>query len=383
MTTPLAALALASRSNPAVAQTTARWPRHRTALSIRGADISFTLQLERAGVQFSSEGKLAPVERILHRAGADWVRLRIWNDPPNGYSTARSALVLARRAHRAGQKVLLDFHYADFWADPSKQPTPAAWQGQELDELARTVRRYTRRTLDDFARAGVRVDMVQVGNEITAGMLWPLGQIYVAGRPDDWSGFTTLLKAAVAGVREAHEAGGGRAPRVMVHIDRGGDNAGSRWFYDHILADDVDFDVIGLSYYPIWHGPLDHLQGNLDDLAGRYDKDLVVVETAYPWTLKNGDQLDNLVSSLDQIPDAEIFPPTPRGQRAYFEGLRRVLLDVPSDRGAGFFAWEPEWIPGVGWEPGAGNPNDNMTMFDWAGRGLPSLTAFRPVRSSA
>ena len=167
----------------------------------------------------------------------------------------------------------------------------------------------------------------------------------------------------------------------MVHVDRGGDNGGARWFYDHVREHDVDFDVIGLSYYPIWHGSLDDLRGNLDDLAGRYGKDLVVVETAYPWTLENGDDLENLITDLSQVPDAEEFPPTPAGQQAYFEGLRQVLLDVPDGRGLGFFAWEPEWVPGVGWTPGEGNPNDNMTMFDWQGRALPSLRAFRRPRS--
>jgi arabinogalactan endo-1,4-beta-galactosidase len=381
LSTPLAALALTPlASGTAVADQTTSAPsagerRRSRALSIRGADISFTPQLERAGVRFSLDGHRAPVERILRRVGANWVRLRIWTNPPAGYSTAESALELALRAKRAGLKVLLDFHYSDFWADPSKQPIPEAWQGQDLEELARTVRRYTRKTLRDFARAGARVDMVQVGNEITAGMLWPLGKIYTDGQPDDWSGFSTLLSAGIQGVSDARTSR--HRPRVMVHIDRGGDNAGSRWFYDHILDQGVDFDVIGLSYYPIWHGSLEDLQSNLDDLADRYEKDLVVVETAYPWTLDNGDDLENFITSLDQVPDAEQFPPTRRGQADYFEGLRRVLLEVPDERGTGFFAWEPEWLPGVGWAPGEGNPNDNMTMFDWQGRGLPSLRAFR------
>ncbi len=110
------------------------------------------------------------------------------------------------------------------------------------------------------------------------------------------------------------------------------------------------------------------------------DPEAVAVAAVERKHLVGGDELENFVTSLDQVPDADVLPPTPRGRRAYFEGLRRVLLDVPADRGAGFFAWEPEWVPRVGWEPGADNPNDNMTMFDWQGRGLPSLAAFRPLR---
>jgi arabinogalactan endo-1,4-beta-galactosidase len=384
--TPLVALGFASLfAAPAAAEPTATARPASTAqhgrgrpLRMRGADISFTLQMEAIGTTYSVGSRTAPVERILRRFGANWVRLRVWTDPPAGYSTAASAIELARRAKRAGLNVLVDFHYSDFWADPGKQPTPAAWAGQSLSELARTVRTYTRRTLADFDRAGAPVDMVQVGNEVVAGMLWPLGQIYRDGQPDNWVGFTTLLKAGIAGVRDAtHDSR--RHIETMVHIDRGGDNGGSRWFFDHTLAEGVDFDVIGESYYPVWHGSLAQLQANLDDLAVRYGKDTVVVETAYPWTLADGDAEKNFITELGQIPDAERFPPTPAGQAAFYEALRQVLVRVPDGRGAGFFPWEPEWLPGVGWQPGAGNPNDNMTMFDWEGEALPALRALRPL----
>jgi arabinogalactan endo-1,4-beta-galactosidase len=301
--------------------------------------------------------------------------LRVWNAPPAGYSTLDSALTLARRAKQAGMKVLLDLHYSDFWADPGKQATPRSWAGQNLSTLAGTVRAYTRDALAAFARQGTPVDMVQVGNEITNGMLFPLGQIY---RPDGqhWPEFATLLKAGIAGARDGNPAGNTLA--VMVHIDRGGDNGGSRYFYDHIIAQGTQFDVIGLSYYPFWHGSLAALRSNLADLASRYGKDLVLAETAYPWTFGNGDQSGNLISSPSQLPDGSAFPATPAGQAAYFEQLRGVLAGVPGGRGAGFFDWEPGWLPGVGWSPGQGNPNDNLTMFDWSGNALPSLSALRP-----
>jgi arabinogalactan endo-1,4-beta-galactosidase len=140
----------------------------------------------------------------------------------------------------------------------------------------------------------------------------------------------------------------------------------------------VAFDVIGLSYYPFWHGSLAALRSNLNDLATRYGRDLVLAETSYPWTLGNGDQLGNLIGSPSQLPDGGSFPATPTGQAGYFEQLRAVLAAVPSGRGGGFFDWEPGWLPGVGWSPGQGNPNDNLTMFDWSGNALPSLNAFRP-----
>jgi arabinogalactan endo-1,4-beta-galactosidase len=347
---------------------------HGHALRVRGADLSFLLQEEAAGNTFSDHGVVRPADRILAEHGANLVRLRVWVHPPAGYSDEAAALTLARRAHRLGQQILLDLHYSDFWADPGHQPTPAAWQGQDLPTLAGTVRDYTRTVVADFARQGTPVDLVQIGNEVTAGMLWPLGQIYQADG-QHWAEFATLLKAGIAGARE----GNPRRHRlqVMVHIDRGGDNGGSTWFYDHIAAQGVRFDVIGLSYYPFWHGSLAALTQNLNDLATRYGKDIVVAETAYPWTLGDGDQLANFITGTDQLPDGDRFPATPSGQAGYFEALRQILRAVPGGHGAGFVDWEAEWIPGVGWEPGAGNPNDNLTMFDWQGAALASLRSFR------
>jgi arabinogalactan endo-1,4-beta-galactosidase len=324
------------------------------------------------------------VEQILADSGGNYVRLRVWTDPPAGYSTLESALTLAKRAKRAGLKVLLDLHYSDFWADPGKQPTPKAWEGQDLPTLAETVREYTRHAVAAFARQGTPVDMVQVGNEVTSGMLFPTGQLYPDNAPQQWPQFATLLKAGIKGAQQG--APQSHQPRIMIHIDRGGDNAGSRYFFDHILAEGVRFDVIGESYYPIWHGSLADMQANLNDLATRYDKDIVIAETAYPWTTQDGDGLGNLwdgtgAAGTDNapLPDQATYPPTVAGQAGFFEALRQILLDVPGGRGLGFFDWEPEWTPGVGWEPGAGNPNDNLTMFDFTGHALPSMRAFRPV----
>lgn len=351
--------------------------RERTPLSVRGADISFTLQLEQAGVRFSDGGAVRPVERILAGHGANYVRLRVWTNPPAGYSDAASALALARRAKRAGMQILLDPHYSDFWADPGHQDTPAAWRGQDLATLAETVRRYTRSLVAAFARQGTPVDMFQVGNEVTNGVLWPTGQIYPGnGQPERWPEFCTLLKAGIRGAREGSPPG--HQPRIMIHIDKGGNNGASRYFFDHVLAQGVEFDIIGQSYYAMWHGSLADLKGNMGDLAVRYGRDLLIAETQYPWTLENGDQLSDFVWTASQLPDGALYPATPQGQAGYYEALRDILAGVADQRGLGFLVWEPEWIPGVGWEPGAGNPNDNMTMFDWSGRALPSVDSFRP-----
>jgi len=259
---------------------------------VLGHDLSTLQQEEGVGKRYSDGGKVQPVERIVKSHGATHVRLRLWVDPPIPYNDLPHVLSMAHRVKDAGLQLLLDFHYADFWADPGKQPTPKRWQGQNLSTLARTVHDYTESVVAALVTQGTPADMVQIGNEVTNGMLWPLGQIYVNGN-QRWKEFTTLLKAGIAGARAGAPAG--KRPRVMVHIDRGGDNPGSRYFFDHIHAQSVGFDVIGLSYYPWWHGALSGLQFNLKDLAKTYRKGIVVVETAYPWTLADGDNYANNV----------------------------------------------------------------------------------------
>ena len=235
------------------------------------------------------------------------------------------------------------------------------------------MRSYTRECLQAFAAQNTPIDLIQIGNEITSGMLWPAGQIYHGGR-EHWAEFVTLLQA---GLRGAHE-GGSAALRTVIHIDRGGDNAGARYFYDHILDRGVDFEIVALSYYPFWHGPLAALQSNLNDLATRYDKDVLVVESSYPWIIPDGDTTGYFVGRTEQLPEPDRFPPSPAGQAAYFEALRAALQQVPRGHGLGYLAWEPAWLPGTGWNGGESNPYGNLTMFDWQGTGLPSLDTFRP-----
>lgn len=339
---------------------------------VRGADLSFILQLEAAGCEFNDEGRTAPVEQLLAARGMNTIRVRAWVNPPAGYSDLVSALTLGRRGHDAGCKVLLDLHYSDFWADRFNQRTPLAWQGQEPATLASTVRSYTRDVVAAFAAQGTPLDMIQIGNEVTRGMLWPTGLIYPGGQ-EQWDEFVQLLNAGLEGARE-----GATIPlQTIVHIDCGGDNGGARYFYDNITGRGVDFDLVGLSYYPFWHGPLAKLSSNLNDLAVRYGKGVVIVETSYPWTLPPAEGVEHWAARPGTLPETGRFPATPAGQAAFFEALRSTVEAVPQDRGRGFLAWEPEWLPGVGWGPGQDNPFANLTMFDWRGAGLPSLRVFR------
>jgi len=363
------ALAAALAPTPAFASSNSS-----TALSLRGADLSFLPQLEEAGVRYRDlAGRVRPAERILADAGANVMRLRVWVNPPPGYSDKARALALARRARRAGMKILLDPHYADFWADPGKQPIPASWP-TTLPELLVKIRSYTRDLVHAFAAQGTPVDLIQIGNEITNGILWPVGQLYLPDGTQQWAAFTDLLKAGRAG---ALEGCGGHRPKIVLHIDKGGKLGDTRWFFDNITAYGVKYDIIGQSYYPMWHGSVAELQANLNDSVARYARPVLLAEVAYPWTFEDGDGRGNIVGPDAVLPDVDRFPATPAGQAAFYEAVRTVLAAVPGGRGLGFVAWEPEWVPGVGWQPGAEASNDNLTQFDFTGRALPSIRAYR------
>jgi arabinogalactan endo-1,4-beta-galactosidase len=342
------------------------------AIPDRGADLSFEPQEEAAGARFTDDGRPGSALSILNRHGLNYVRLRLWVDPPAGYSDLASDLRMARRIAAAGDKLYLDIHYSDFWADPQKQNIPAAWAGQDLAQLSATVKAYTRRVMQAFADQGTPVDMVSIGNEIRNGILWPVGQVdWTAGT--GWNNLTTLLKAGVAGARAGNQPG--HKLQVMLHFDQGGDNAQSREFYDHMVDGGVPFDVIGLSYYPFWHGTLSAMRTNVDDLATRYHKPIALAESQYAWTLANGDNLGNSVWQSAQV-DAG-YPASPGGQLSFYNDALSILAQVPGHLGMGLFYWEPEWIPGVGWEPGAGSPNDNLTLFSFSGQALPSVGLFQ------
>src|SRR6266567_1204059 len=341
-----------------------------------GADLSFTGQELAAGTTFTDQGRVATPVQILRSHGGNYVRMRLWVNPPAGYSDLASDLALARSVRAAGMKIYLDIHYSDFWADPQHQNTPAAWVGQDLPTLATTVRTYTQDVISAFARQGTPVDMVSIGNEIRNGMLWPTGQIDWTANTG-WDNLATLLKAGIQGARSANPPG--HPLRVMLHYDQGGNNATSFQFFHNLISRDVNFDVIGLSYYTFFHGPVTALRDNVDKLAGQFGKDIVIAETQYSWTLANGDTTGNFVWQASQLEGG--YPAGPGGQLSFLHDLLSILAQVPGGHGAGLFYWEPEWVPGVGWEPGAGTPNDNLTLFDFQGRALPSIGLFEnPVQ---
>ncbi|CAN5599086.1 hypothetical protein BH10BAC2_BH10BAC2_32290 [soil metagenome] len=245
---------------------------------ILGADISFLPELEDKDIHFSVDGIEGDAIDILKQHGFNYIRLRIFNDPgaDSGYSPGKDycgleqTKAMAKRIKTAGLRFLLDFHYSDTWADPGKQFKPSAWEELNFDQLATAVRGYTKDVLLELKKQGTMPDMVQVGNEINHGMIWPEGK---TGNMDN---LAALFKAGAAGVKDVD----GSIP-VMLHIACGGQNAESIWFIDNMLKRDVKFDIIGQSYYPQWHGTLDSLQYNMNDLSKRYKQDVILVEYTF------------------------------------------------------------------------------------------------------
>ena len=358
---------------------------------IRGADISMLKTVEDLGGIFYDDGVAKNALDIISDHGGDYVRLRLWVDPydENGNSYGgggndfSSTLEMAKRAKAKGMKVLIDFHLSDYWADPGTQSKPKAWENLSYTELKQKLYSYMNETMNAFYSGGVVPDMVQIGNETSSGILW--GDGLVGGTNTSFNQLSELMYYAIEGVRDSLAG----STKIVLHLDNGGNNTLYRWWFDSITSCgyELDFDIIGLTYYPMWHGTMDDLQYNLNDISKTYDKDVLIVETAYAWTTADGDGLGSSFSPTD----AEIggYPATVQGQIDFMKDLEEVLLNVPNNRGLGFFYWEPTWTPveGAYWGTEAGkeyinddgilsNPWDNLTLFDFEGNALDSIDIF-------
>ena len=327
-----------------------------------GADVSSLPRVEAEGGAFRPGGAKTGALEALRAAGFTAVRLRVWHTPPDGDCDLAATVAMARRARDLGLRVMLVPHYADSWADPGKQPCPAAWRGRPLATLADSVRTWTRGLVAACAADGAAPDWIQLGNEVDGGMLWDAGRL---GAGDaGWDAFATLLRAAAEGSRE-----GAPGVRRVVHFSQGGDAGRCAWFFAKLAERGIPFEVAGVSYYPWWHGPLSGLGANLDSLARRLGRDVMVLETAYPWTLRSFDARHNVVGEPRQV---SAWPATPHGQAAFARALRAAVARVPGGRGAGVWWWEPAWIA----TRGEGSPWENCALFDSAGAALPALRAF-------
>nr|WP_315464756.1 glycosyl hydrolase 53 family protein [uncultured Rhodoferax sp.] len=375
---------------------------------IMGADVSILHEMEKRGARYADQhGNRKDALEILKDNGVNWVRLRLWHTPVYAESVIENGRVvgqkgqavgggnndlevtvkLAKRAKALGLKYLLDFHYSDFWADPDKQHKPAAWRKLKGAALEQAVYDYTRQVMLRLAQEQAFPDMVQIGNELNGGLLWPDGKTFKS-HPDEEiggnAGFVNLLRAGIRATREV-EAGvhPGRRMQIAIHLADGGKNELYRRVFDLLTTEKVDYDLIGMSFYPYWHGTIEDFQTNADEISARYGKEVILMETAYAYTLDNGDNWPNLFNASMQ--KSVGYKATVQGQTSVMRDLIQAVAKVPGGRGAGLFYWEPLWygMNGVGWRTGEGNGWDNQAMFDAKGQALPSLAVFKRVRESA
>jgi arabinogalactan endo-1,4-beta-galactosidase len=312
-----------------------------------GADLSFLKSAEDRGFAFRENNTAVPGLQIFRDHGYNWIRLRLFHTPTELPNSLSYTIALAQKARSLGFKFLLDYHYSDTWADPGKQFIPKAWNGFTHKQLVNAVFEYTRETMTAFRKAGVSPDMVQIGNEVINGMLWPDGKL-----PENWDNFAELTRAGINGVYAGCDTLD--RPDIMIHIDQGGNQPRTKYFFDKLLTYGIKFDYIGQSYYPWWHGTLLDLRANMIFMAEQYKKPVMLVEVAY-------------CSSPTEYRNKKApFPETPEGQREFLDEVNRVVLATPGNLGAGVFWWEPATMGG----------RSTRDYFDESGNVLPVITVF-------
>lgn len=322
---------------------------------IAAADISKYPEMEASRPTFYTEdGRPGDFLEILQSSGVNTIRLRLWVDPQNGHSGLEEVEAFCQRLRSMGFRLWLALHYSDTWADPGRQEMPARWQSLDFARLKDSVHAYTRHVAERL-----QPEIIQPGNEINSGFLHPAG--HLALHPQQ---FRALLSTAVQAVRAASPNA-----KILLHF-AGIENANG--FFQQVA--DLDFDLIGLSYYPIWHGKnLSLLQTTLKQLARH--KPVVIAETAYPFTLGWNDWTTNLVGLPEQLILPE-YPATPQGQRDFLKKIKAIVQETP--RGAGLCYWGAEWTAWKGPTATDGSPWENQALFDFDHRALPALRVFKP-----
>ncbi len=366
---------------------------------IKGMDVSSLDEIVRLGAKFYDNGKEGQLIDILKSYDVNYIRLRVWNDPKSesgepygaGNTDLAATIRMAKLVKAAGLQFLFDLHYSDCWADPGKQRKPKAWRDHGVEELEQDVYSFTKECMEALVAAGCTPEMVQVGNELSNGLLWPEGQ---------WPEFDNMARFVSAGIRAVREVS--PESKIMIHLDNGGNNELYRTWFDNYTARGEDFDFIGLSYYPFWHGTLDDLLNNMTDLATRYGKEMAIAEVSMGHTMKDYAEYEKLepherkgMATKPELCELVPFDMTPEGQAEFMQAFMETLAKVPGKLCRGFFYWEPAWLPvaGSGWATEAsleymeekgpcGNEWANQAVFDYDGNALPALATIRDYQEA-
>lgn len=344
-------------------------------------------ELEHGGATYRLNEKEEDLFHLLKKCGTNMVRIRIWADPYDemgnsyggGGNDLQTTMEIANRAVESGMDFMLDFHYSDFWADPAKQIKPKAWKSLSGAALETAVYLHTLDTLKALKNQKLTPAMVQIGNEITKGLLWPDGYV------EQTESMAGLLGAGMKGVREECPDA-----RIVLHLDFGTDNAMYRRWFDRVAPYGLDYDVIGMSYYPHWNGSLNELLHNMDDISSRYGKDVLVAETSIGYTTETFGCRGIVYSREHEKLTG--YPATQEGQEAFLRDLFATVRKVKDGRGIGVFYWEPAWLPikGCTWASKsgcnymketekAGNAMANMALFDERGNANSALVNMKTM----
>jgi arabinogalactan endo-1,4-beta-galactosidase len=340
-----------------------------------GADLSYVNQVLDYGGVYKDNNLVKDPYEILKDHGTNLVRLRLWHNPqwtkevysPPGtqlYNDLSDVERAITEVKKLGMTTLLDFHYADNWADPGKQPIPAAWlEIKDISVLADSVYNYTFATLDYLDKKGLMPEYVQLGNETNCGMLYtdaPTGFPTCRGCDGQWANLRTVLNSAIQAVRDV-SANSTVSTKVMLHV---ADPKNVDYFFDNIKSTVTDFDIIGFSYYPIWHTTVavTQLSNKIADFKAKYNRDIIILETAYPWTGANNDAYGNIFGSDSQL---EGYPYTPEAQARLIKLINQEVID---GGGIGTVYWEPGWITSsLKDQWGTGSSWENNAFFDYDG----------------
>ncbi|MBO5259334.1 MAG: glycosyl hydrolase 53 family protein [Agathobacter sp.] len=375
---------------------------------IRGVDVSTLLAQEESGVvYYDQDGNKADLLKVLAEAGVNYVRVRVWNDPynadGNGYGGGNNdldkAIEIGKRATSYGMKVLVDFHYSDFWADPKKQQAPKAWEDMDLEAKTEALGTYTYESVKALYEAGVDLGMVQIGNETDNGM---------AGE----TSWDNMLELFEAGCDNARKAANEQDKELLIAVHFSNPSTGSYPGIAQKLADkEIDYDVFATSYYIYWHEDMENLTNTMKDIADTYGKKVMVAETSYAYTLEDSDANGNSIGDISDLISG--YTPTVQGQAKVVRDVAQAVADM-GDAGLGFFYWEPAWISvnpegtkeenskiweeyGSGWASSysveydpvdagqyyGGSAWDNQAMFDSTGHPLASLNVFKYIFTGA
>lgn len=368
---------------------------------ILGVDCSTYLEEKEHGARyFDGDVEINPLAEFKQN-GVSVVRLRLWENPYSedgkpylaGNCDLDCFINTAREFMSHGYDIMLDIHYSDFWADPGKQFIPKAWRERGVDELASRVYSYTYDTLKAAAEAGIPLKYIQIGNEITNGMLWPVGRLEENedGSRGNYGNLIKLLKAGINATRELTPS-----TEIVLHLERSYDQAVYREFFDHMIEADVDFDIIGMSYYPYWHGNFEQYFANVDSLKA-YGKKIMAVELGYAFTLEDYIKQDGVgnaqlvinAGNADEFNFVQEYPISKDGQAKFVHDFLERAKAHGLD---GVFWWEPLWIPGEGicWasydakvyigethKETCRNEWANQCLFDYEGRKLPAFDEYR------